>query len=58
MSAVIPWAAAIPAGVVLRGLLRGGSMPAAQFYAISMGVTGALIGTWRLVYSQIRKTDR
>ncbi|GFR47553.1 hypothetical protein Agub_g9278, partial [Astrephomene gubernaculifera] len=50
------WAVGIPAGLLLRGLLRG-YVPPLPFVAVSLAVNGALLVGWRSALAAVSKPD-
>ena len=53
---LLAWAAAVPCGCALRGLLQQ-RMPAAPFWIVAMIATAVLLEAWRLAHYQVLATD-
>ena len=50
------WVTGIPAGLVIRTIIRGGHVPEATFILISMAVTGVFVIGWRSVFARFLAT--
>ena len=48
---LLAWAAAVPCGCALRGLLQQ-RMPAAPFWAVALAATAVLLEAWRMMHFQ------
>ncbi len=57
MTAAKCWAVGIPAGIVLRGVLRG-YVPPLPFILVGLGVNGVLLMGWRSALAALTKPVR
>ena len=50
------WVTGIPAGLVIRSIIKGGYVPETTFIVISMAVTGVFVIGWRSVFARFLAT--